>query len=128
MEKKDISLAPLAKALKSLERSIAQPKDEFSRDSVIQRFEYTFELCWKTLQKVLESDRPLDDPGVRGILRESARQGLISQLDTWFSFQKARNLTSHTYNEDTAEEVYGIALALPALTHELVAKVSARLS
>jgi nucleotidyltransferase substrate binding protein (TIGR01987 family) len=113
LNKKHLSFTALAKALASLERAIKQPKNEFSRDSVIQRFEYTFELCWKSLQKVLESDRQLEDSSVRGILREAARTNWIQNTELWFRFQEARNLTSHTYNEETAEEVYQTAILLP---------------
>lgn len=123
MKQSQINLAPLEKALKSLERAVAQPKDEFSRDSVIQRFEYTFELCWKVLQRWLEADRPLDDTSVRGILRTAATRGLIGNLDLWFEFQRARNLTSHTYNEVTAEEVYAVALKITDPARELLSKL-----
>ena len=123
VKRNQISLRPLQKALSSLERAVAQPKDEFSRDSVIQRFEYTFELCWKTLQKVLESDRPLADPSVRGILREAARLSFVTDLDLWYRFHESRNLTSHTYNEETAEEVFSVAVRLPAEARKLLVRL-----
>ena len=50
------SLSPLKKALESLKKSILQPINEFTRDSVIQRFEYCFELSWKNMKRYLESD------------------------------------------------------------------------
>ena len=120
MKKSEIDISPLKKALASLERAAAQPKDEFSRDSVIQRFEFTFELSWKALQKWLEADRPLSDNSVKGILREAARRQLISDLPAWFEFHTARNLTSHTYNEQTAEEVYAIALKIVEHARRLI--------
>lgn len=123
MIRSQINLAPLNKALASLERAIAQPKNEFSRDSVIQRFEFTFELSWKGLQKWIEADRPLEDASVKGILRTAATLGLITDLDSWFEFQRARNLSSHTYNEITAEEVYAIALKLPVHAAGLLEKL-----
>ena len=120
MQKKSISLHPLQKALKSLESAVQQPLNEYTRDSVIQRFEYTFELCWKMLQKVMESDKPLEDLSVRGILRDAAKQHLIENLELWFKFQESRNMTSHTYNEATAEEVYQVAITLPGAASELI--------
>lgn len=78
------------------------------------------------MKKTLELDRPLDDPSVRGTLRVGAQQNLIADLNSWFEFQRARNLTSHTYNEETAEEVYGVALKFPSFAHDLVQKISAR--
>lgn len=45
--------------------------------------------------------------------------GLIDQLDVWFEVHEARNLTSHTYNQKTAEEVYQIALRDHKMTSDL---------
>ncbi|MCC7443134.1 MAG: nucleotidyltransferase substrate binding protein [Bdellovibrionales bacterium] len=128
MKKEKISVQPLERALQSLERAVQQPKNEFNRDSVVQRFEYTFELCWKVLKKVIEADRPLQDQSVRSILREAHVEGLVSDVELWFEFQKARNLTSHTYNEDVAEEVYLTAVKLPVEAQALIAKLKNRLS
>jgi nucleotidyltransferase substrate binding protein (TIGR01987 family) len=114
------SLEPLKKALNSLIKSIKQPLDEFTRDSVNHRFEYSFELSWKNLKRYLESDRPLSDDSVKGILREAHQRKIVSNIDQWFSFQKSRNLTSHTYNEDTAQEVYKDALLFPKYCDELI--------
>jgi nucleotidyltransferase substrate binding protein (TIGR01987 family) len=122
----NLNIAPLKKALNSLEVSIAQPLNEFTRDSVIQRFEFTFELSWKALKKYLATDKPLDDDSVKGVLREAFQRKLISDLDQWFKFQKSRNLTSHTYNEDTAEDVYLEALKLPQLCHELIQNLESK--
>ena len=115
-----LNINPLKKALSSLERAILQPLDEFTRDSVIQRFEFTFELSWKYLKKYLESNRPIEDDSIKGILREALQLNLISNIDQWFAFHKSRNLTSHTYNEETAQEVYAEAIKFPSLCHELI--------
>jgi nucleotidyltransferase substrate binding protein (TIGR01987 family) len=123
MDKNKISTKSLETALESLNRALLQPKNEFNRDSVIQRFEYTFELSWKLLGKLLSADRPLEDRSVRGILREGAKLGLLDDLSLWFEFQEARNLTSHSYNEDTAEEVYAKALLFPAQVSALIQKI-----
>jgi nucleotidyltransferase substrate binding protein (TIGR01987 family) len=123
LKKNEISVEPLKKALSSLELAIQQPLNEFTRDSVIQRFEFTFELCWKILLKFIESDHPLEDRSVKAIFREADSMGFIRNIDQWFKFQAARNLTSHTYNQKTAQEVYTEALKLPAETHHLLSKL-----
>lgn len=123
----DLSLSPLKKALKSLENAIEQPLNEFTRDSVVQRFEYTFELSWKALKRFLESDKPLQDDSVKGILREAHQRGLLSDLELWFEFQKSRNLTSHTYNEDTAKDVYESAIKLPKECRALIQSLEQKL-
>lgn len=94
------------KALNQLKKAIAEPKNEFIRDSVIQRFEFTCELSWKTSKKALG----LNSTAPKMIVREMAQQGIISSPEYWFSLIDARNETSHTYNEEVAEKIYGIAV------------------
>lgn len=101
-----LSLAAFKKALASLERAIQQPKNEFNRDSVIQRFEYSFELSWKILKRYFMLNQNLDESHIKNLFREAGKQGLVDSVENWFAYHKARNLTSHTYNEETAEEVY----------------------
>jgi nucleotidyltransferase substrate binding protein (TIGR01987 family) len=128
MQKSKIQLAPLKKALIALRLAIAQkPVNEFYRDSVIQRFEYTFELSWKIMQKFLEADRPLQDSSVRGVLRESFKRGFIRDTEQWFVFQESRNLTSHTYNEKTAQDVYEVALKLPEAVDFVIERLESSL-
>lgn len=122
------SIKPLKKALQSLEKAISQPINEFIRDSVNQRFEFTFDLSWKNLKRYLESDKPLADDSVKGVLREAYQKKLISNLDQWFAFHKSRNLTSHTYNEDTAQEVYLEAIKMPKLCSELIDNLEKKIS
>ena len=50
-----LDLSSLTKALESLDVALAKDKDEFIRDSVIQRFEFTYELSWKFLASSRES-------------------------------------------------------------------------
>jgi nucleotidyltransferase substrate binding protein (TIGR01987 family) len=102
-------LAPFAKALASLDDALAQPKNEYLRDSVIQRFEYTYELAWKSLRRYLMSAgdaQDIDAMARKDLFREAGRIGLIEDVEAWFAFHRMRNLTSHTYNAEVAEEVY----------------------
>lgn len=101
-----ISTAPLKKALGSLKRSLDQPKDEFTRNSTIQCFEFSFELCWKTTKRYLSENQGIDESNVKNMFRLAAKESLIESVERWFEYHKARNLTSHTYNEETAEIVY----------------------
>ncbi len=115
----ELILEPLEKALDSLQKAL-QPKDEFVRDAAIQRFEYSFELSWKTLKRYLTENSAEPEFNIKNIFREAARQQLITEAEPWFEFHKARNLTTHTYNEDTAEETYQAALKfLPEAKHLL---------
>ncbi len=104
-----ISLEPLQKALASLENALKQPKNEFTRDATIQRFEYTFELTWKLLKRYLDAEEGAQEYNIKDLFRTAAKHDLIKSVDNWFTYHKARNLTSHTYHEQTAEETYAAA-------------------
>lgn len=75
------------------------------RDACIQRFEFCVELSWKTSVKVLG----LEIKSPNTAIRDMARNNLIDDTQTWFNLLIARNKTSHTYDEDIAKEVYGVA-------------------
>lgn len=106
MPNSKIILTPLQKALDSLVLALEQPEDEFIRDACIQRFEYTDELCWKLLKRYLSEEADIQEYNIKSLYHEGARQNLIQELDNWFEYHKARNLTSHTDSEETAEETY----------------------
>ena len=102
-------VADYLKALTQLERAAARPKDEFIRDSVIQRFEFTHELAWKMLKLKLE-DEGLIVKTPKETMQEALQAGLIEDGNLWSDMQKMRNLTSHTYREQLAEEVYAFVV------------------
>lgn len=107
--KEKLILTPLEKAVASLEDGLQQPKTVYNRDMVIQRFEYTYELSWKMLKRYLQMYQGVEESMLRNIFREAGKAGLVDSVETWFYYQEARNLTSHTYNEDAAEETYEAA-------------------
>jgi nucleotidyltransferase substrate binding protein (TIGR01987 family) len=87
------------------------PEWELMRDGVIQRFEYTFELAWKTLKRYLEEYalEKADSFSNRDLFRRGYELGLLHDAEVWFDYLKKRNLTSHTYNSATAGAVYQAA-------------------
>lgn len=95
----------LGLALGRLDHALAQPVNEFVRDSAIQRFEFTFELFWKSLKAYAE-ESGLEAFSPRDSLRVAFQLGLIQETGEWFRMLEDRNLTSHTYNEATAETIY----------------------
>jgi nucleotidyltransferase substrate binding protein (TIGR01987 family) len=126
LRKADIDLSNLKNSLKAFEEAL-NPQNLLERDGSIQRFEFTFEMSWKTLAKVLQADQPLADNSVKGILREGARQHFIGDVEKWFEFQAARDKTSHTYDPVVAAEVFAIAKELPPYVHSLIQKLELHL-
>jgi nucleotidyltransferase substrate binding protein (TIGR01987 family) len=107
-----LNLDPLRLALGSLDRALTEPKDEFVRDSVIQRFEYTYELAWKMLARYLgESEGRERVMALHrfDLYRLGAEKGFLADVTAWFGYHRARNETVHTYDEARAEEVYAAA-------------------
>jgi nucleotidyltransferase substrate binding protein (TIGR01987 family) len=111
-----LDLSSLERAAASLGRALARasaaPGDEELRDACIQRFEYTFELCWKMLKRRLELDLPtpaeVDGYSFKQLLRVGGERGLVADVAAWFDYREKRNLTSHTYDDRRAEEVYAV--------------------
>lgn len=109
MKKEKISLTSFSKALDSLTKILKEQKTEIVRDATIQRFEYTFELAWKHLKRFLESQNHTVEASIKNLFREAGKLGWIESVEDWFEFLEARNLTSHTYEESTAEQVFNVA-------------------
>jgi len=97
------------KALSQLNEAIEimnkKQLSNLEKQGVIQAFEYTHELAWKTLKDFLLSRGTVDLFVSRDVVRESFQLGLIENGEIWMEMIKSRNLTSHTYNEATADEI-----------------------
>lgn len=99
----------LINAVRRLEEACAQPFSSFIRDSVIQRFEFCWELAWKTLRLKLEAEGvQVNTP--RETWQQALQARLIEDGNAWSEAQKKRNVTSHTYDEKLADEVYNYVL------------------
>jgi len=79
--------------------------DDMYLDATIQRFEFCFELAWKLMKAVLEYDG-IEVNSPRSCIRESWKQGLIPDAQEWLEMMEKRNLSSHTYDENAAREIY----------------------
>ena len=80
---------------------------KLERQGLIQAFEYTHELAWNTLKDFLEIRGVKDIYGSKDTTREAFSLGLIQTGEIWMDMIKSRNQTSHTYNEEVAEEIAG---------------------
>jgi nucleotidyltransferase substrate binding protein (TIGR01987 family) len=96
-----------------IEKFKEDPQDEFVRDACIQRFEYTYELCHKTLRRYLEMYEPSDEAiktmSFPTLIRTGCERDLLrSDWRKWQIYRDARNNTSHTYDELIAKEMMEI--------------------
>lgn len=128
-----LDFSSLRNALSTLDEALARAslQDTLLRDGCIQRFEYTYELSIRMLRRKLEeiSDHAeaIDQASFRELIRIAAEKGLLDNPKRWFDFREKRNITSHTYNEKKAQEVFAIipefAQAAQALLQHLEVKI-----
>jgi len=117
----DIDYTPLEKAINQLEISLRYANSDMAqqdsglfeqlRNSVIQCFEFTYELSHKMLRRHIESNaaspESLDIHVFQNLIRIGNEQSLLrSDWRKWKAYRQARNESSHTYNLDKAEQVY----------------------
>lgn len=100
----------LGEVLKRYER---EKTDDVVRDSVIQRFDFTYSIALKTLRKYfIERAFVIDDVNnlsFNEMIRIASKLNIIkSDLEKWTQYRTMRNLTSHTYDEEIALKVVGI--------------------
>lgn len=101
---KDLILS-FQKSLACFKEVLAMQETVIVRDASIQRFEFTVELAWKVLQKYLREERIICR-SPRQCLKEAFKLGLIEDNPKWLEMIDDRNLTSHTYKEETAQEIF----------------------
>ncbi|MCD4782996.1 MAG: nucleotidyltransferase substrate binding protein [Candidatus Eremiobacteraeota bacterium] len=116
-----IELSPLRKAIKCLDDSLKivhNPEfisnldlavKDLLKAGVIQNFKVTYELCWKFMKRYLEiniGSQYIDGIHRKELYRLAAEHHLIKEVEAWFDYNKARNLTSHTYREEYANDVF----------------------
>jgi len=120
----NLDLSPLASAIKQLEKSIAFANSDMAksdpdlfeqfRNSVIQCFEFTYELSHKILKRYLEetaaNPEDIDLSTFQNLIRRGNEKGLLrSDWTCWRDYRHARGNSSHTYDARKAEAVYLVA-------------------
>lgn len=88
-----------------LERTVAIAKpSEAERGGLIQFFETSFELAWKTLKDYLESEG-IDTKTPRDTLKQAFQIGLVADGNMWIRMLDDRNMMSHTYDDGESQKV-----------------------
>ena len=76
------------------------------RDGVIQRFEFCTELAWKTLREYLIEQGYTDINSPKNVLKTAFADGILNDEQGWLDILDARNITSHVYDEATAQKIF----------------------
>ena len=94
------------KALRQLQKFIDKGElSELEEQGLIKSFEYTYELAWNTVKDFLEFQGHSDIFGSRDAFRKAFQLGIIEDGEVWMDMIQSRNRTTHTYNEETANEI-----------------------
>ena len=92
---------------KDLEQNVAEEVlEEIIKEGLIQRFEYTYEMAWNVMKDYALYQGNSEIGGSRDAIRYAFSLNIISDGDLWMDMIKSRVKTSHTYNEETAHEIY----------------------
>jgi nucleotidyltransferase substrate binding protein (TIGR01987 family) len=96
-------------AFNKLNSAVSEVKNlsPLEKEGVIQRFEYTFELCWKTLKDYLESVG-VEAQFPRDVIKKSFQYELIGDGDIWINMLDKRNLLAHCYDEKLFEQAVAL--------------------
>lgn len=136
-----LDLSSLKKGIAALEYAVGEadneefmarltrPQQELIRAGVIQHFEFTYELCWKFIRRWLAENVGrvyVDGIARRELFRLAAEHRLIDDVEAWWEYHRARNLTSHIYDEDVAEEVFATAVQFLPQAQEFLATLEIR--
>ena len=103
----DIDIQPFLNAFEKFEQFRSSLETEQKQAGAVQAYEYTFELAWKTMKRVLDKKGVVVN-SPRDTFREAALNGLIADPEQWFVFLHKRNLTIHTYEIDNLKEVLSV--------------------
>jgi len=115
----------LEKANQRLKEAVLLESTRIHKDATIQRFEFTFELAWKTIQEYI-GNQGLDCKSPKNCLREAGRLEIIDDVEKWFKFLDNRNLIAHTYNEEIADKIYQQAIQFPPEVDSLLKKIKSK--
>lgn len=100
-------LSDYKNAVARLEEALKEPENEIVIDGVLHRFEFTFELAWKTIKDALEYLGLVDKTGSpRENIQLGFRHGLIENGEKWIEIMLSRNSLAHLYDEKASRNIY----------------------
>lgn len=135
-----VNLTPLTQALAALERAIAVVRQaqadgsppnvqEVLQAGLIQSFEFTYELSWKTIRRVLGDElgaMTVDGLSRRELYRLAQQHLLLTDVERWMDYHQARNLTSHVYDQVLAASIAATSAEFFGDADDLLDRLRAR--
>lgn len=117
-----IDIGPFLLAFDQFHEARKVAKTDLEKAGTIQYFEFTYELAWKTLKRIL-SHRGKDLNSPKPVIREAALEGLIDDPEVWFGFIQDRNETVHTYNKSVATSIFNDLQKFDVEVQKLIEKI-----
>ncbi|MCL2557869.1 MAG: nucleotidyltransferase substrate binding protein [Treponema sp.] len=77
--------------------------NSLEKQGAVKSFEFTFELAWNTMKDYLEAQGIADIIGSKSAIRHAFSNGILEDGQVWMDMVKSRNISSHTYDEATAQ-------------------------
>ena len=95
------------KALLKLKEALQEEPTEIVIDGILHRYEFTFELAWKTIKDYLEYMGIVNKVGSpRENIQLAYQQDIINDGELWIEMMLSRNSLSHLYDEETSRKIY----------------------
>ena len=93
------------RGLSRLNEAVKRAKDDLDKDGVIQRFEFTIELLWKSLKAIL-AYQGIECYSPRNYIKEAFKANLIEDNEIILDMLEDRNKSYHIYSETTSEKIF----------------------
>lgn len=90
---------------------IVHTLSDLEKEGLVQRFEYTFELAWKTMKDYLESEN-VEAKFPRDVIKKGFQYELIQDGELWLEMLEKRNLMTHIYDEETFKKAVKLIVDL----------------
>jgi len=103
---KDSKIATFEQALRTFKEALLLNPSDLERDGAIQRFEYCFDLAWKTSKHFMEKSGLIDLNSPRSVFAAAYAEGIIDDEIIWSTIILKRNASVHAYNQQLAETLF----------------------
>ena len=80
------------------------PLNQFERDSLVKRFEFSYEMAWKLMMSYEKDNGITEILGSKDVIRQAFRLSIVKNGEAWLEMVDARNRTSHLYDEEMATD------------------------